>query len=110
MKKGTLRRYWRPPVERLLAANEELSSVIEIRPREGRFAHTIYQEDIEELLRRSVLLDDARDRYLQMRDYLKAALRGGARVEPGLHEVRLEILDREEYTVKPSLVEKLVVR
>jgi hypothetical protein len=40
----------------------------------------------------------------------KAALRGGARVEPGLHEARFEILNREEYTVKPSLVEKLVVR
>jgi hypothetical protein len=96
-------------MEKLLAANDELSTVIEIRPREGRFAHTIYQEDIEELLRRSVLLDHARDRYLQMRDYLKAALRGGARVEPGLHEARLEMLKREEYTVKPSLVEKLVV-
>jgi hypothetical protein len=97
-------------MEKLVAASDELSAVIEIRPREGRFAHTIYQEDIEELLRRSVLLDDARDRYLQMRDYLKAALRGGARVEPGLHEARLEMLRREEYTVKPSLVEKLVVR
>jgi hypothetical protein len=97
-------------MERVLAANNEVSTVIEIRPREGRFAHTIYQEEIEELLRRSVLFDDARDRYLQMRDYLKAALRGGARVEPGLHEVRLEILNREEFTVRPSLVEKLVVR
>lgn len=97
-------------MEKLLAANDQPSSVIEIRPREGRFAHTIYQEDIEELLRRSVLFDDARDRYLQMRDYLKAALRGGARVEPGLHEVRLEILNREEHMVKQSLVEKLVVR
>jgi hypothetical protein len=96
-------------MEKPLAANDELSTVIEIRPREGRFAHTIYQEDIEELLRRSVLLDDARDRYLQMRDYLKAALRGGARVEPGLHEARLEMLNREQYTVKWSLVEKLVV-
>jgi hypothetical protein len=97
-------------MERVLAANNEVSTVIEIRPREGRFAHTIYQDEIEELLRRSVLFDDARDRYLQMRDYLKAALRGGARVEPGVHEVRLEILNREEFTVRPSLVEKLVVR
>jgi hypothetical protein len=97
-------------MERLLAGNDQPSTVIEIRPREGRFAHTIYQEEIEELLRRSALLDGARDRYLQMRDYLKAALRGGARVEPGLHEVRLEILNREEYAVKPSLVERLVVR
>lgn len=97
-------------MERLVDANEQLSSVIEIRPREGRFAHTIYQDEIEELLRRSVLLDDARDRYLQMRDYLKAALRGGARVEPGLHEARLEVLNREEHFVKSSLVERLVVR
>jgi hypothetical protein len=97
-------------MEKLPAASNERSAVIEIRPREGRFAHTIYQEDIEELLRRSVSLDEARDRYLQMRDYLKAALRGGARVEPGLHEARLEILNREEYTVRRSLVEKLVVR
>jgi hypothetical protein len=97
-------------MEKLLAANDALSPVIEIRPREGRFAHTIYQEEIEELLRRSVSFDDARDRYLQMRDYLKAALRGGARVEPGLHEARLEIQNREEYTVRPLLVEKLVVR
>lgn len=97
-------------MEKLLAANDQSSTIIEIRPREGRFAHTIYQEDIEELLRRSVLFDDARDRYLQMRDYLKAALRGGARVEPGLHEVRLEILNREEHMVKQSLIEKLVVR
>ena len=97
-------------MENLLAANDAPSTVIEIRPREGRFAHTIYQDDIEELLRRSVSLSDARDRYLQMRDYLKAALRGAARVEPGLHEVRLEVLNREEYTVKPSFVEKLVVR
>jgi len=109
MKKATLRRYWRPLMEKL-AANSELSTVIEIRPREGRFAHTIYQEDIEELLRRSAFLDDARDRYRQMRDYLKAALRGGARVEPGLHDVRLETLNREEYAVKSSLLEKLVVR
>jgi hypothetical protein len=96
-------------MEKLFAANEEPSTIIEIRPREGRFAHTIYQEEIEELLRRSVLLDNARDRYLQMRDYLKAALRGGARVEPGLHEARLEMLNREEYVVKSTLVEKLVV-
>jgi hypothetical protein len=40
----------------------------------------------------------------------KAALRGGARVEPGLHEARFEILNREEYTVKPLLVERLIVR
>lgn len=97
-------------MEKLLAANDELSAVVEIRPREGRFVHTIYQEDIEELLRRSVLFDDARDRYLQMRDYLKAALRAGARVEPGLHEARLEMMNREEYRVKSLLVEKLVVR
>src|SRR5260221_6526589 len=98
MKKVALQRYWRPHMEKLLAASNELSAVIEIRPREGRFAHTIYQEDIEELLRRSVFLDDARDRYLQMRDYLKAALRGGARVGPGLHEIRLETLNREGHT------------
>jgi len=98
------------PTEKALGANNELPTVIEIRPREGRFAHTIYQDEIEELLRRSVLFDEARDKYLQLRDYVKAALRGGARVEPGLHEVRLEFLNRDEYTVKPSLVEKLVVR
>jgi len=98
------------PTEKVLGANSELSTVIEIRPREGRFAHTIYQDEIEELLRRSVLFDEARDKYLQMRDYLKAALRGGARVEPGLHEARLEFTNRDEYTVRSSLVEKLIVR
>jgi|SRR5579862_6460481 hypothetical protein len=97
-------------MEKVPGANNELSAVVEIRPREGRFAHTIYQDEIEELLRRSVLFDEARDKYLQLRDYLKAALRGGARVEPGLHEARLELMNRDEYTVRSSLVEKLVVR
>lgn len=91
-------------------ASRSKSEIIMFVPREGRFAHTIRQEEIEELMRRSRELTEARDRYLQLRDYLKAALRSGAVVESGSCEARLQSLMRSGYSVRPGIVERLLIR
>ena len=83
--------------------------VIQFTPREGRFAHTIRQEEIEELLQRSRDLTEARQRYIELRDYLKAALRGGAVIESGAYEPELRCLIRQEYSVRATTVERLFV-
>ncbi len=58
-------------------------NVIVLKPRnEGSFAHTLYQEDAAELLKLSREFSQARAKWEQKRDYVKAALRGGARIEP----------------------------
>lgn len=69
----------------------------------ARFVHTIYQDDIEDLLRKSHALNDARDAYLEQRDFIKIALESGAQVEPGPHAASLQdIAGGERYAlVKP---------
>ncbi len=56
---------------------------------EGNFIHTIYQEDLEELLLLSRELTEARKAYLIKKDAIKTALRAGAAVEPGIHTAEL---------------------
>lgn len=59
-------------------------NVIVLTPRnEGSFAHTLYKEDAAELLQLSREFSEGRRRWEEKRDYVKAALRGGARIEPG---------------------------
>lgn len=68
----------------------------------GRFAHTITQEDLIELHLFSQQLNEARDRYLEKRDWIKAALRGGVAVEPGLLNTELVLRQRPAYKVEDS--------
>lgn len=91
-------------------ASSNANEVIVFVPREGRFAHTIRQEEIEELERRSRALSEARENYLMLRDYLKAALRAGAVVESGPYEPKLCQLARAAYSVRAGIVEKLLIR
>ncbi len=58
--------------------------------KEGRFAHTITQEDLIELQLLSREFSEARERWEKKRDWIKAALRAGALVEVGVLTVRLE--------------------
>lgn len=88
---------------------ESKGEVILFVPREGRFAHTIRQEEIEELLSRSRELTEARDRYLQLRDYLKAAIRCGAVIESGAYEPELRSLMRQAHSVRACVVERLFI-
>jgi len=76
----------------------------------GRFAHTIYQEDLEELILRR---NEAREACKQLREkekFVSAALRGGARIEPGVHEAEFVPVSREGYSVSAGVHFRLAVR
>ena len=85
--------------------------MIQLKPRnEGRFAHTIYQEDIIELKLLSREFDDARRAYLDKRKYIRAALESGATVEPGLHSAEIIVCEREGFTVLAGTFKKLIIK
>jgi len=86
-------------------------NVLVLRPRNpGRFAHTVYQEDLEELLLLSRYFSEARDRWEAKRTEIRAALETGARVENGVHTAELVQLGPADYAVKRASTLRLVVR
>jgi len=73
-------------------ANPESGStkVVMLRPvNEGRFAHTLYQSDALELMQLGREIAEAKTRYGEKKDFIKAALHSGAQMEPGLFSLEL---------------------
>lgn len=92
-------------------SREGKSNVVVLRPvNEGRFAHIITQEDLLELMQYSNQINQARDHYREKREYIRAALVSGARVEPGVFTALLEERQGGGYQVAPFTYRKLVVR
>jgi len=75
-----------------------------------RFVHTVRQEDLVELQHLSRLFTEAREAWEEKKEWIKAALRAGARVEDGLRSAELVPRHREGYQVEPSEFYELVVR
>lgn len=87
------------------------SEVVVLKPVNlGRFAHTLYQEDLEQLKMLSNLLNFIRDLYTDKRDYCKAALDGGAVVEPGALDAWVVNQDVAGYIVPPFKIRKVVLK
>lgn len=76
----------------------------------GRFAHTIYQEDLERLLLRRKNAREANEALSEIEDYIAEALRTGARVEEGVHVAELVPVDRGAHRVKACKYFRLSVR
>jgi len=77
---------------------------------EGRFAHTVTQDDIAELERLSAEFSAARLAWEKKRDWIKGALRARASVEPGAFSVELVKGKGGGYQVEVFEYEKVVVR
>lgn len=92
----------------LAARLEEIAAALERA--DGAVAHTLYQADGWELTMLSRLFDAARAAWQHKRDYLKAGLLGGARVEPGLLAIQLAPRSNPGYVVEPYDYEVLVVK
>lgn len=63
----------------------------------GRFAHTIYQEDLEKRLKLAVKATEAQRQLEELDEYIKEALRGGARIEAGVHTAMLTRVSRKAF-------------
>ena len=101
---------WASVGQRRNGNGNELAEVVTLRPVNlGRFAHTVTQEDLVELQVLGQQLNDARVRYLGKRDWIKAALRGGAAVEPGFLTAELVLRQRPAYRVEDGSYDHLVV-
>ena len=94
-----------------ISAESRQQKVVVLRPRnEGRFAHTITQEDLIELKLLSREFNEARERWEEKRDWIKAALRSGAGVEDGVLSVELVKGTGGGFAVEVYEYEKVVVR
>lgn len=76
----------------------------------GRFAHTVYQEDLERLLLRRKRMREALEDVKEMEDYIATALRTGARVEEGIHTAEIVPVERSSFRTKAGVYFKLSVR
>ena len=76
----------------------------------ARFVHTVTQQDFLEMEQASRDINEARKRYLRKRDWIKAALKSGARIEPGVFTAELVPRKGGGYTVEVYEYEELVVR
>ena len=76
----------------------------------GRFAHTIYQEDLEELLLKRRRAREAAKEVEQKEEFIATALRTGARVEDGVHTADLIPVDRAAFRAKACKYFRLSVR
>lgn len=79
-------------------------------PSEGRFVHTIEQDDLEELMRYSREINEARKRYKKKKGWLRAALKGGARVAPGAFSAELVTRRGGGYIVEVFEYQDVAVR
>lgn len=88
-----------------------VSKVVALVPRNtGRFAIEVTQDDLCELLGYGQELNHAREAYLRKRDWIRAAIEAGARVEPGLHTAALVDIEGGERISVIKPFKKLVVR
>ena len=76
----------------------------------ARFAHTIYQEDLEELLLKRRLAREACKEVEQKEEFIATALRTGARVEEGVHVADLVPVERSAFRMKACKYFRLSVR
>jgi hypothetical protein len=76
----------------------------------GRFAHTIYQEDLEELLLKRRRVREAEKEVKSKEKFIATALRTGARVEDGVHTADLVPVDRPAFRAKACTYFRLSVR
>lgn len=76
----------------------------------GRFAHTIYQEDLEELLLKRRRAREAEKEVKKKEKFIAAALRTGARVEDGVHTADLIPVERPAFRAKACTYYRLSVR
>lgn len=87
------------------------SNLIVLHPvGEGRFVHTVTQKDLVELKLLSREFSEARERWEAKRDWIKAAIRAGARVEDGAFIVELVKRSGGGYNVEVYEYEQVVVR
>jgi hypothetical protein len=68
----------------------------------GRFVHTIYQEDLQELLLRRRIASDALKSADEKEEFIRAALRSGATIEHGIHTAELVPVERAAHQVRVS--------
>jgi len=76
----------------------------------GRFAHTIYQEDLQQQQRLEKEKREAIKEADEWNKYLEDALRSGARVEPGLLGLEIVNIDHKARHTKFYSSTKVVVR
>jgi hypothetical protein len=75
----------------------------------GRFVHTIYQEDLEDLLLKRRRVREAEKELKKKEEFIAAALRSGARVEDGVHTADLVPVDRSAFRAKACTYYRLSV-
>jgi hypothetical protein len=91
--------------------SENVANVITLKPRnQGRFAHTVTQEDLLELMWRSRQFSEARQAWEEKREYIRAALAAGAAVQEGVHVAYLEEAEGGGFQMPRWKTTKLVVR
>jgi len=91
--------------------NEKRSNLLVLPPaKEGRFAHTVTQEDLIELQLLSREFSEARERWEKKRDWIKAALRAGACVQDGVLTAKLVKRKGGGYNVEVYDYEQIIVR
>ncbi len=88
-------------------ASEKVVAIRQINT--GRFAHTVTQEDMAELARLSREFSAARQAYDAKKEWIIAAIRAGAAIEPGLFRVRLVPRKGGGYFVEAWESESLVL-
>ena len=76
----------------------------------ARFVHTVTQQDFFELEQASRDINEARDRYVAKRDWIKAALKAGAGIESGAFTAELVPRKGGGYSVAVYEYEALVVK
>lgn len=87
------------------------TNVVVLKPRNnGRFFHTIYQEDLEELILLSRYFSEARENWEKKKEEIRAALASGARIEPGIHTAELIRVTGANYAVQKKNSYRLQVR
>jgi len=88
----------------------EIVRIARLRPRNsGRFAHTVYQEDLEQILILKTQLRVAGKQLEAKERYVKAALRSGARVEEGIHSAKIIRWELPTRRVKGASCSRLLV-
>jgi hypothetical protein len=88
-------------------------SVITLKPRKGnpaRFNHTIYQDDLEQLLLQRRMVREAVKSLEKMEEDIACALRSGALIEGGARNAALLRVNRKPFRVSAGFYFRLSVR
>jgi hypothetical protein len=85
--------------------------VLKLRKKDpARFAHTIYQEDLEECLLKRRRAREATEEAEKKEEFIATALRSGARVEEGIHTAGIVPVERGAFRMKACKYFRLSVR